>query len=501
LIENGDFRESLFQNSELERFISMIHTSFIHRPKKITIEGRLLDKHQDAIYFKTAYTVKVVISVELPSLAMKSYRDNLIASFHQVVKTSPIMQTQVVACEGDNFKFTMLQPSKWPKLNVHQLNKASVDDSNEERQKVMAEAQAFGDDDMRHYLNNKDAAMTESCRVHAVVGTKRVAFSIVAPHHFCDGAALGIILVKLVCYSIAIRPVWPILDLLSPKKVPTFKEMTLQSNLMRRQVQQNKIGDERALLLSVPKHFQFTDYSMLDQGASKLLAGFTGVLAVVPFSAMTTVKANLRKENMSISTAFGALAIKILAHLLFNYAPELNQESLPLLLTLGVDGRKMNRGRRYGNILSFPVVANYAFDCFCYIPYLEALQSSLGKIGEHAQDVVKKLRCDPIFRAETILQKPLNDTYDCGVSSVVVSDALLCPTFSGVRDLMIDSTVEFGTIPRVWLYVVSVNGVNTTVSADIMLPIKGLDKTVVMEALSIASKDSPLEPLFAMPSE
>lgn len=463
----------------------------------MSIEGRLLDD-QDEIYFQTAYTIKVIISVELPFVLTMGYGDKLVNSFRRVVKTSPILQTHVVPCEPHAHKFSLLKPEEWPRLHVYHLHSLSKEAILDEKREVMTTAQTLGDEDLRHYRDNKDAAMTQSCRVHVVLGKKRIALSIVAPHHFCDGAALGTILVKLICYSFAPRPLWPILDRFSPKKVPTFREMTLQSDPIWSPSQHSKVGNENILTPESSRYFQFKGYNMKEKGASKFLQGFNGDLGVVPASVMDTVRTNLRKENMSISTAFGALAIKVLAILLLKYAPELNAESLPLLLTIGVDGRQMQKKKRFGKVqCRFPVIANYAFDCFCLVPYLESISSSLGNIAAYAKDTVKKLRSDPAFRAQTISQKPLNDTYDCGVSSVVVSDALLCSSVAGVKGVMIDSAVEFGTMPRVWFYVVSVQRVNTTVSADIKLPINGLNKSRVAEALLIASKGSPLEPLFS----
>jgi len=80
-----------------------------------------------------------------------------------------------------------------------------------------------------------------------------------------------------------------------------------------------------------------------------------------------------------------------------------------------------------------------------------------------------------------------------GVSSI------LAPNITGAflfRNMSIESTIDFGPVPRVWFYVLTAEG-ETCLKTDIALPLPKLTEEELRREMSLIVKDSPLKALFS----
>ena len=112
------------------------------------------------------------------------------------------------------------------------------------------------------------------------------------------------------------------------------------------------------------------------------MKGLDANVATVSREILSTVLPRLRAAGVTLTSTFGALAIKLLAALLDRAG--LNPDG-KLLSSNGMDARGLGKwdsasagGTKTGNgwtgASKMPVVANYAFECHTQVPFAAALQ-------------------------------------------------------------------------------------------------------------------------------
>jgi hypothetical protein len=186
------------------------------------------------------------------------------------------------------------------------------------------------------------------------------------------------------------------------------------------------------------------------------------------------------------------LAVKILAELI-EVGGYINPG--PLVAHMPAESRGLGlwndrRDRRS----QFPVIGNYAFNITTQVPFESAKTESIVILSNRIKKVAQRVRNDVEFRSHMLHRGTRGSDTDsfCGVSSVSV------PKLAGklgISPLHINSNIDFGPVPHVWFFVLSC-GSQTSIVADIQLPIATLSPELVRSTIRNAAKGSALEPLF-----
>lgn len=446
-------------------------------------DGRPLSR-ADSWYFDNCF-FPLAISFAVPS---RPFGDDqkLRDSFYHCIKTSPILQTMVTG-EGPTAVFRQL-PSEadWPALKIFPAD----DDDGMAYKKIVSVLR----DTVALIVATGTEAHRQSVRMFAVRGKNSLAVALICPHHFLDGMGIGILIAKFFLYARLPRWLWPTLDrrMLKDSSVPTFLEMTLKD-----QYHQLKEVDGTLSPMMDPNNFRFADYDFTE---SKLRGFEYGEIATVRSPrTMQKCRSNLRKAGVSISTAFGGLAVKTLALLIKHAELPEDTANQPLLPSIAIDARGLGKwGDSRDSKLRVPVVGNYAYGHFVQVPQETARNNSVEHLATILKKGLDRHRTDVDFRLHAIANIGVRNlaTSDmfCGVSSMVI------PPVSRLAGIplptRLDTKIDFGPVPRVWFYIVTI-GSHTSICADIQLPIATLTPELVRQTILSAARGSALEPLLS----
>jgi len=469
------------ERDPLPKQIVMGCFSFFSRGKP-PADGRPLEPH-DSYYFDNGFApLSGIFAFSAKGLGSDA---RLRASFRRAVQNSPILQTRVEG-SGDAAIFRGLSTeSQWPALHVAPCE---ADDA-----AAFAAARALLAQEVSAFMTGGQEAQRISVRLHVVRGSQMLVFALASPHHFCDGTALASLMCKLYAYALSPKCLWACVDLLSDADVPSYSEMAFKSEIGRYEVLDGFSGSSLSKRYS-PDNFRFTEYDMTSGDAASRLKGLDGTIAIAPTASLQEALAGLRASGVTLTSAFGALAIKVLAKILTDAG---GQRPTALLGTNGVDTRGLGQWTARsscGGML--PVVANYTFASHTQVPFAAAQSETLEQIAARIKTIFERISSDTVFRMHEIAASaaaPLpSSNMFCGCSSILI------PRFVNLFgiDATVESRIAFGPVPRVWFYVVTC-GAETTVEADIALPL-GLSADGVREVVHETMIASTLEPLLRM---
>ncbi|MFK7968921.1 MAG: hypothetical protein AB8F95_01070 [Bacteroidia bacterium] len=405
-------------------------------------------------------------------------------AFVRAVETSPIL-CSVVEGEGKGARFVPItSPEDWPALTIEHL---PVDAQGE----VMTRVRTVMADQIESLQKGGKDEHRKSVRFTILKSGKKIAFVLITPHHFLDGVGIASFLAKYMMLAILPKISWGIIiQKKCPKVLPPFMEMPFKKDYPA--VQDRLIPNTE---MRPPYNHFFPNHDFADPESPGKLKGIDGMLTISSKQVVKQVRAALREEGISISIAFSALAVKLLAVILKNH--NANPESKQVTSSTGTDIRQFSqwgdeRDRKQGRQLpvegNFTCKQNYSFE------FEEALEQPLVAMAHVIKKDMARLHTDTEYRMDRVLNQWNEPVMAyAGVSSV------LAPNVTGAflfRNMTLESTIDFGPVPRVWFYVLTAEG-QTCLKADIALPLPGLTEAELRREMSLIVKDSPLKALFS----
>jgi len=445
----------------------------------------------DLVYFDNCFaSLSIIVGLNARGLGSDA---QLQAAWVQVVRMSPLLQMRVEG-SGTGAVFRPLSSEQeWPTLKV--APRASDDEA-------LATARRLNEVEIQAISSGGLDAQRSSVRLNVVRGDRNLFFAICSPHHFCDGVAIGSIIIKLYFYALLPKLTWWLIDRMSTAEIPTFWQMTLKSNHLLRTLDHGAMSQAvEASIKYSPDNFRFAAYDIAATNAAAL-KGLEANVATVSREILSTVLPRLRAAGVTLTSAFGALAIKLLAALLDRAG--LNPDG-KLLSTNAMDARRLGKwdsasagGTKTGNggtrASKMPVVANYTFACHTQVPFAAALQETVEAVAVRIKVDFDRVRDDATFRAHAVAAgaaQPLPSSQPrVGCSSIVM------PRIANrAARAMIESRISFGPVPRVWFYVLTC-GSQTTINVDVALPLH-ICADEVRASICECISGSVLEPFFA----
>lgn len=400
------------------------------------------------------------------------------AAWKQTVAKTPLMRMKVDG-DGDNAVHVPITDEDfWPKIDFEKVDTDEL---------VVVESHKKLDKAVTLILLDATKQRLPGF-VAYVAGPARGAFVFVNPHHFIDGVGYGSLATKLMLYCKTPRALWSPLDMLSSDDVPSFRAMALKEHVC--------MEDPPIEPLSAridPSNFSFQTYNpfapLPDQPC---LSGFEGDFPRIESKRMTQVRGALHAQGASISTAFTALAVKTLAMLIRDHYDILPEGKL--VTVLPCDARRAFHVQKYTQ-LKLPVVANYAFVVHNQFDISQTYQADLSSLMSTIKQRLTEVTHDPSLLRKEILGQYCTAPLPIyvGVSSILMESKI--DSLLGLNNVNLHSRIVYGPIPRVWFYVLTSCG-QTTIGADIMLPIPGLTAEKVQETIIAASHNTCLEDLF-----
>ncbi|MEL6989546.1 MAG: hypothetical protein AAGK97_17180, partial [Bacteroidota bacterium] len=373
------------------------------------------------------------------------------------VESAPILCT-VVEGEGENARFVPITSAKdWPVLSIEYLPDNQSKELNQHAKLLMNQQ-------IRSLQEGGKDAHRKSLRFSILKSEKKIALVMVTPHHFLDGVGIATFIAKFIMLCILPKFLWNFAILRKcPKEMPTFLEMPFKKSF-------NNIKDRLIpnLEMRTPYNYFFPEHDFTDPKAPNKLKGINGMLSISSSQIVNKVRAALRKEGLSISIAFSALAVKLLAVLLKKY--NANPQNKKITSSTGTDMRQFsnwgyNRDRKTRQ--QFPIEGNFTCKQNYTFEFEQALKMSFIMMAKEIKQDMERLHHDEAYRIDRVLNQ-WNEPVMVypGVSSV------LAPKVAGeflLRNIALESTIDFGPVPRVWFYVLTSEG-GTSLKADIALP-------------------------------
>jgi len=454
-------------------------------------------------------------------LGITSSDTTLKAAFQHVVKNIPILQTVVVG-DGDDAVFQKVRGDE-ENDDCSSLPSLLVESQVEKTETEMMERARCIVSDLRTTLaaGGKDA-YRKSIRVHAVRCPEAVAFAFIVPHHFTDGAGISSIFSQLFVTQLLPSSTWFLMSMLTiprSKRVqlpPNFDEMVLKRSVSLDIVKEIDVFSDTCLSPRYAKdNFCFSDYDPTSSDAISQLRGINEDLVIASEKSLKQTLKALKKGGISLTSAFSALAIKVLSRLIAESTTTSGKTSQStstdqgkrLLSNTPGDGRNLryitgkDKHQRCQS-KAFPVVRNYAFSLSTQIPFEDALKHPLEKIAKIFKHEYTRLQTDEKFRLHQIAAfnasssiSFLPGTPQCGTSSVLSSRVIQKMALKVSSEIRID----FGAVPRCWFYTIS-HGSQTVISADIHLPLANLTEAATRIAIAEECKGSALEHLLSIPT-
>jgi hypothetical protein len=298
---------------------------------------------------------------------------------------------------------------------------------------------------------------------------------VVCPHHFLDGIALSSsIAVRMAAYVMVPRIFWWLLDRsFTDQEVPSYLEMCLKSDI-------DRYYDADGSLVS---HLMDPNLFLFRAKVDKNTPSRTTIGFHQDSSVMDQIRAELRRNKVTVTTSVCALAIKLMARLVDT------SSGTGLVITISCDARTLGKWGDKRDKRKIPGFGNFSFLNLIAIENSKARGDDLNSLAKFLRHEIARVDTDIDYRMHMLQVKAITKDYFCGVSSVHIPKAAVR---LGIAPAYGDSFIDFGDIPRVWFYVVTV-GSSTQVAVDVLLP--GVDNHV-KSALKSVVKGSALEPLF-----
>jgi hypothetical protein len=472
----------------------------------MTVEGRPLCP-RDLEFLHRPFSLSGYYSFVCPELTRKMHTMNTDdiakdwkAAFHQMVKMTPILQCQIVG-EGPSAVFAKLPEDEWPTIQVHYINNNNVYyDDYDPKNGVEATAKALGQMDQELIgKGGPEAVRAIALRAHVVLGQHRIALQLAAPHCYMDGYGMHAVGIKIAAYCRLSKKAWPDFDLLSSHEVPSYFEMLLKKDIAVLPHTEDIYAMNKSRPGLDPNNFSFVHYDKTALGAEKLLNGYQGSLTSFRSSRIEACRAELRKRGgVSVSTAFGGLVLKIMAIILQRH--NVNQENKPLIIRIPASGRAYGKWPNDDDTkmqLLLPVVADYVYSYEMQVDFREALEGSINHLARLLKASMRKAESSLESRVRNISKLGSINTsrMALGVTSIP-SPVPEIRERMGFHDEHHTGAQGFGSEPRVWIYVVTLNKDVTTIDVDIKLPIQGLTEAEVKSSIKNAASGSSLEMLF-----
>ncbi len=438
--------------------------------------------HMDIEYFDNAFApLNCAVSFESNFFGNDK---KLRQAFVRAVETSPIL-CSVVGGEGRDARFVPITSQQdWPTLTIEHLSEDAPED-------IMTRARTVMNHQIESLQKGGKDEHRKSVRFTILKSGKKIAFVMITPHHFLDGVGIASFLAKFIMLAIIPKILWKtIIRMKCPKEMPPFLEMPFKKDYSS--VQDRLIPNTE---MKAPYNHFFPDHDFADPEAPNKLKGINGMLTRSSKHVLKNVRTALRKEGLSISVAFSALAVKLLAVILKNH--DANPENKQVTSSTGTDIRQFSkwgdeRDRKAKKQL--PVEGNYTCKQNYSFEFEETLNLSLLEIAHVIKKDMARLHTDVEYRMDRVLNQWNEPVMAyAGVSSV------LAPNITGgflIRNISLESTIDFGPVPRVWFYVLTADG-ETCLKSDIALPIPDLTEAELRREMSLIVKDSPLKALFS----
>ncbi len=442
------------------------------------IENRPLS-HMDIEYYDNTFA-PLNCMVVFESILFRNDK-KLRAAFVRAVETSPILCT-VVEGEGRGARFVPITSSDdWPLLTIKHL-------PDDPQINLMEQARTIMNHQIGLLQKGGKSEHRKSVRLTILKTRRKIGFVLITPHHFLDGVGIAAFLAKFIMLSVVPKFLWNVIQQRCPKELPNFLEMPFKKDypLVKDRLIPN-------IEMKVPYNHFFSDYDFFDPASPSKLKGMNAMITRSPMQIVKKVRKALRQEGLSISVAFSALAVKLLAVVLKNH--NANPENKKIASSTGTDIRQFSQwgDKRDNKKRQLPVEGNFTCKQNYSFEFEEVLSLSLLEIAHKIKKDLNRLHTDIEYRMDRVLNQ-WNEPVMAypGVSSV------LAPNITGgflLRNMTLESTIDFGPVPRVWFYVLTVDG-GTCIKTDIALPIPKLTEAELRIEMNRIVETSPLKALF-----
>ena len=484
-----------------------------HQSKKLSGRERWFFDNRKALSGIIVFPAEGMLGVKASDATLK-------AAFNLVVKNVPILQTEVAGDE-DNAIFQKISDEDIDE-KVYCLEIETQIEQNETF--MMERARSIMSEILTTLREGGQDSYRLSIRVHAVRCPHAIAFTFVVPQQFSDGTGVASIFAQLYATQLLPSFAWPLMytrpsSTKGMKLPPSFYETAFKTedafeickNLLNiNQLEENPKKTEEKQLL------RFIEYDFSSPDAISKLRGMEETLAVASSKSLEKTLSELRKDGISLTSAFDALTTKVVSRLIAedSYSDSTSSDaSLRATSKLGdLTVLSLIDARQFGNISkdskiemplskAFAEVGNYIFTHNTQISFKDALAQPLQAIAKRIKEGFTRLQTDETYRACHVAAsmsttKGAKLSLYCGTSSLLVS-----PRFLQRMGVNITSEIkhDFGAMPRCWFYAIS-HGSKTVIAADIFLPLPNLTAEMTRRVVLEECKGTPLEYLFHQPN-
>lgn len=431
--------------------------------------------------------------------------DRLEIAFNKAISTtgSALLRSKIDPKSDENgyHQFVLLKDKKdWPKLTF--IGKRKTDD--EAVDAIVKINNDLAERTVITAFQGDKTLLGTSIHVHVARGPTQVVLGMACPHPFFDATSCGSLLGKIIAYYKLPRVFWPVLDRKQKKDLPTMLEMVMKGDM--------KSVDPK-LLANPPKHdvdvFFFKGFNLLDPAASTHIRGVDKIIAEVPEAKISSFVKEVRTSGATLTTVFGALALKIYGTILMKYG--LNDDKMPLAYTQPMDARyvgtwhdpkKDKKMKRFG----FPAIANYGMTIPIVFSFEDVIDSPLLDLAGKIKTDLKRIHSDPEFRFRQFLKNIPSDlellsrAVGCSCNSIRVPKSVFGAKFFNPPKALSSLKAEFevGALPRIFFVVVSHPASSITqVRLIVKLPIADLTEAEIDEVTKEAIKGTPLEAILS----
>lgn len=345
------------------------------------------------------------------------------------------------------------------------------------------------------YSNNKEMRMTIPFCFNVCQTPTMTIIGVVVPHHNMDASGIWSFFVKFLLFARLPKILWKRIFRMCKDTfpLPSMNEMLLDGDNDNTPLQA-KID----LPLSPTSNaavLRFKNYDPTKRLESiKLNLGCTK-------DVILQCRQALKASGVTISTAFTALSMKVMAHISQTISPDLYVKG-PIVGTSPVDLRNKWRWSESGNDCKersmLPLTANYAGAVRSTVAYETLLQCSVETIASNVKQDIQEYQSDAKLRFRAAHEISFPGSVFCGVSSVTRPNP-------GVERLLRLNRVEITSAisthvqgPVCWFKVVT-RGSDTDIQLQLALPDTVLvSKEEVRRVVKECVSGTALEPLFTM---
>jgi hypothetical protein len=377
-------RRNLISHHKINQIIIMMHAvdSPVTDHQNDAFTQRSLDP-QDRVCFDDCFaSLSSIVLFPLTGVFGVTRSDSkLKMAFKQVVENTPISQTQVVG-KGDNAVFRKLtDDDALPSMTIEPHVEKS-------KTAMMNRARSILSDQKAEMAAGRQDALRLSVRLHAVRGPQDIALAFSTPHHFADGTGTTSILAQLCMTQLLPKCCWGLSRVPEEQMQlpPSFMEMALESEFASNCDAFRKADVLRDTFLSkmyAEDTFRIQNYDLAAPDALSKLRGLDEHLVRASAKSLKRCCRELRKKGVSLTSAFSALAIKLLVKLIAECSDDNGATATGscLLAANPIDARAPgkwdDKDKRKLQSKRFPIVGNHAFANATQIQFDAVLASPL----------------------------------------------------------------------------------------------------------------------------